>query len=344
MEISQVQVSQRADRWIPGNFRASTVEADSRAMEEEVIAGLKSIPKTVSAKYLYDAEGSRLFDRICELPEYYPTRTETSILKRHARAILDRLGRDLCVIEVGAGACHKGKLLLETGRVSSFLPVDISADYLRGAALRVAHIFPHVSVHAVAMDFLVSLESLELLIPKAVRRVIFYAGSSIGNFDPSDASRLLRQFRRLLHEDDALLIGYDLKKDPNLLRRAYDDSQGVTAAFNLNLLARFNRELGADFDVRAFRHSALYDETLGRVEMHLESLSAQEVKIANERVSFDRFERIHTENAYKYSVSEFDGMAADVGLAPVGVWMDEDSYFAVGLYAFEAGGHVSSIT
>ena len=333
MEISQVQVSQRAERWNPRNFRVSMVEADSRAMEEEVIAGLKSMPKTVSPKYLYDAEGSRLFDRICELPEYYPTRTETSILQRHAGAILDRLGGDPCVIEVGAGACHKGKLLLETGRVASFVPVDISADYLRGAAMRVAHMFPHVSVHAVAMDFLVSLESLESLLPRAVRRLIFYAGSSIGNFDPSDASCLLRQFRQLLHDDGALLIGYDLKKAPELLRRAYDDSKGMTAAFNLNLLARFNRELGADFDLRGFRHSALYDETLGRVEMHLESLSAQEVKIANERVSFDRCERIHTENSYKYTVNEFDSMAADVGLAPHGVWMDEDRYFALGLYA-----------
>jgi dimethylhistidine N-methyltransferase len=337
MEISQARVSQQADRRNVGNFRLSSVKADSRAMKEEVIAGLNSIPKTVSPKYLYDAEGSRLFDRICQLSEYYPTRTETSILERHAGAILDRVGRDLCVIEVGAGACHKGKLLLETGRVSHFLPIDISTDYLRSAALRVAHIFPHVSVHAVAMDFLVSLESLDSLIPKGVRRLIFYAGSSIGNFDPSDASCLLRQFHELLRKDDALLIGYDLKKDPNLLRRAYDDSQGVTAAFNLNLLTRFNRELGADFDLSAFRHVARYDETLGRVEMHLESLSAHEVKIANECVSFDKLERIHTENSYKYNVNEFDAMAADVGFDSVGVWTDQADYFAVGLYARHNG-------
>jgi dimethylhistidine N-methyltransferase len=337
MEISQAQVSQRADRRNAGNFRLSSVKAGSRAMKEEVIAGLKSRPKAISPKYFYDEKGSRLFDQICELPEYYPTRTETSVLERHAGAILDRVGRNLCVIEVGAGACHKGKLLLETGRVSSFLPIDISTDYLWGAALSVAHVFPHVSVHAVAMDFLVSLESLESLIPKGVRRLIFYAGSSIGNFDPPDASYLLSQFHKLLRKDDALLIGYDLKKDPNLLRRAYDDSQGVTAAFNLNLLARFNRELGADFDLSAFRHVAQYDETLGRVEMHLESLSAQEVKIANERVSFDRLERIHTENSYKYNVSEFDAMAADVGFDSVGVWTDQSGYFAVGLYARHNG-------
>ena len=337
MEISQAQVSRQADRWNRGNFRLSSVKSDSRAMKEEVIAGLKSSPKAIAPKYFYDEEGSRLFDQICELPEYYPTRTETSILERHARAILELVGQDLCVIEVGAGACHKGKLLLKTGRVSSFLPVDISTDYLRGAALRVAHIFPHVSVHAVAMDFLVSLESLESLIPKGVRRLIFYAGSSIGNFDPSDASCLLSQFHKLLRKDDALVIGYDLKKDPNLLRRAYDDSQGVTAAFNLNLLARFNRELGADFDLKAFHHVAQYDETLGRVEMHLESLSAQEVTIADERVSFDRFESIHTESSYKYSMDDFDAMAGGVGFDSVGVWTDRYGYFAVGLYARHNG-------
>ena len=196
------------------------VGVDSRTMEEEVIAGFKSIPKTISPKYFYDEEGSRLFDQICELPEYYPTRTETSILGRHASAMLGRLGRDLCVIELGAGACHKGRLLLETGKVSSFIPVDISTEYLQGQAFRVARSFPDVSVHAVGMDFLVSLDSLESLLPESGKRLIFFAGSSIGNFDPPDAHRLLRQFHELLRKDDALLIGYDLKKDPNLLHQA----------------------------------------------------------------------------------------------------------------------------
>jgi dimethylhistidine N-methyltransferase len=333
MEISQTQSFHRADPWSPRNFTLSRVNSDSRRMEEEVIAGLKGIPKRVSPKYLYDVEGSRLFDRICELPEYYPTRTETSILKRHSRAMLDRVGRNLCVIEVGAGGCHKGKILLETDRVSSFLPVDISADYLREAALRVAHAFPHISVHAVAMDFLVSLENLASIAPKGMTRVIFYAGSSIGNFDPPEASYLLRQFRKLLREGDALLIGYDLKKDPKLLRQAYDDAEGVTAAFNLNLLFRFNRELGANFDLSSFRHLALYNESLGRVEMHLQSIFAQEIKIANEQILFGSLESIHTENSYKYSVKEFHEMAAGAGLRPLGLWTDRDSYFAVGLYA-----------
>ena len=333
MEATQLQTTQWAGPHRRANFMLTQVDVDSRTMEEDVIAGLRSIPKTISPKYFYDEKGSLLFDQICELPEYYPTRAETSILERHAGAIVDQLGRDLCIIELGAGACHKGKLLLETGKVSSFIAVDISTEYLRSQALKVARSFPDVSVHAVGMDFLVSLGSLEALIPEVGRRVIFYAGSSIGNFDPPDARRLLRQFHELLRNDDALLIGYDLKKNPDLLRRAYNDSEGVTAAFNLNLLARFNRELGADFDVGAFRHIARYDEALSRVEMHLESLSAQEVKIANERIPFDRFEWTHTESSYKYSRDEFDAMAAGAGFDSVGVWMDPAAYFAVGLYA-----------
>jgi len=333
VETGQLSTTQWTGPRSRANFMLTRVDGDSRTMEEEVIAGLKSIPKTISPKYFYDDEGSRLFDRICELPEYYATRTETSILERHGDAMLDRIGRDLCIIEIGAGACHKVRLLLETGKVSSFIPVDISAEYLRGQASKVARSYPDVSVHAVGMDFLVSLGSLESLLPEVGRRVIFYAGSSIGNFDPPDARRLLRHFHGLLSKDDALLIGYDLKKDPALLLRAYNDSAGVTAAFNLNLLGRFNRELGADFDVRAFRHVARYDEALGRVEMHLESLCGQEVRIADERVPFDRFERTHTESSYKYTREEFDAMAAGAGFDSVGVWMDPAAYFAVGLYA-----------
>ena len=332
MEARQLPTTPWADPCSRANFMLTQVDGDSRTMEEEVIAGLKTIPKTISPKYFYDEEGSRLFDRICELPEYYATRTETSILERHGGAILDRLGGDLCIIEIGAGACHKGRLLLETGKVSSFIPVDISTEYLRGQALEVARSFPDVSVHAVGMDFLVSLGSLAPLLPEHGRRVIFYAGSSIGNFDPPNACRLLRQFHGLLRKDDALLIGYDLKKEPTLLHRAYNDSEGVTAAFNLNLLARFNRELGADFDVRAFRHVARYDEALGRVEMHLESLSAQEVRIADARVPFERFERTHTESSYKYTRDEFDAMIAGAGFDAAGVWTDPAAYFAVGLY------------
>jgi dimethylhistidine N-methyltransferase len=316
------------------------VEVDARTMEEEVLAGLRAVPKTISPKYLYDAEGSRLFDRICELPEYYLTRTETSILKEHGHAILDRIGPDLCIIEPGAGACGKGRLLLETDRASAFVPVDISAEYLKDAALGVADSFPDVSVHAVAMDFLAGLDSLKPLLPRAATRLIFYAGSSIGNFDPPDARRLLRQFHDLLEEGDALLIGYDLQKDHALLHRAYDDPDGITASFNLNLLARLNRELGADFDLGGFRHVARYNEAECRMEMHLESLAGQKVRIGTESVLFGPSEHMHTESSYKYTVEGFDALAARAGFRRLDVWTDPASYFAVGLYRKDAAfGH-----
>ncbi len=301
-------------------------------MQDEVLAGLLRTPKQIAPKFLYDTEGSRLFDSICELPEYYLTRAETSILAHNAASIVERVGQDVSLIELGAGSCRKGELLLGTGNAAAFFPVDICADYLEDAAVRVAEAHPRVSVHGVAMDFLVSLESLEALLPENSARLLLYAGSSIGNFEPGEALRILHQFSRLLRNKDALVIGYDLKKDPSVLQRAYDDFSGVTAAFNLNLLARFNRELGADFNPDAFRHSALYNETLGRVEMHLESLSAQEVRIADQRVPFEPHERIHTESSYKYDTGEFDALAARAGLAPDGIWKDEDGYFAVALY------------
>jgi dimethylhistidine N-methyltransferase len=332
MQIFQAQTAQALHIGNNENFRLTKLPMLTRTMKEEVLAGLRRVPKVIQPKYLYDEEGSRLFDLICALPEYYLTRVEISILRRYAGDMLDRIGRNLCVIEPGAGACQKARFLLETDAVSAFFPVDISADYLRSAALKTAGAFPHVSVHATAMDFLSDLPCLEPLLPGRQRRVIFYPGSSIGNFDFPDAGRLLTQFGRLLRRDDALLIGYDLKKDPKALQRAYDDSRGITAAFNLNLLARFNRELKADFDLSAFRHVALYNEPLGRIELHLESATAQEVKICAESILFNKFERVHTENSYKYTIPEFNWMAARAGFEPIEIWTDPAAYFAVGLY------------
>ncbi len=336
MQFSRTETAQLVGHRSRVNF--TRVGADARTMEEEVLTGLRSSPKRISPKYLYDTEGSRLFDRICELPDYYLTRTETAILKQHAQTILDRIGPDLCIIEPGAGACGKGRLLLETRRASAFVPVDISSEFLQDAALDVAETFPQVSVHAVAMDFLSGLDSLRPLLPPAAKRLIFYAGSSIGNFDPPDAAWLLGRFHALLDEGDGLLIGYDLQKDPTLLHRAYDDSEGVTASFNLNLLARFNRELSADFDLSRFRHVAVYNEAQSRMEMHLESLAKQRVRIRNASVTFDSFERMHTESSYKYTVKGFDTMAAASGFRRLEVWTDPASYFAVGLYVKDGAG------
>ena len=324
--------SARVDRH-RGQAHFTNLEVGGPAMEEEVLKGLRSTPKTVSPKYLYDAEGSRLFDLICNLPEYYLTRAEITILKKNADAILERFGPGLCIIEPGAGACCKGRLLLETSRVSAFVPIDISTQHLLDAAVSLAESFPRVSVHAVAMDFIGGLSRIESLLPPAGRRLILYAGSSIGNFDPPDARLLLARFRELLGQGDGLLIGYDLQKDREVIRRAYDDGEGVTASFNLNLLARLNRELSADFDLDRFRHVALYNKAEDRVEMHLESLARQRVRIAEESVFFDLSERLHTESSYKYTVDSFTALAAEAGLRLLDVWKDAASYFAVGLYA-----------
>ncbi len=330
MELSQTEKGQLIGQRSRVDF--IKVGTNAQAMKAEVLAGLKSSPKRIAPKYLYDEEGSRIFDRICALPEYYLTRVETAILKAHAPSMLEEVGGDLCIIEPGAGTCEKGQLLLETERASAFVPVDISTEFLQDAALNVADRFPHVSVRAVAMDFLTDLNNLKALLPPAARRLVFFAGSSIGNFDPPDAAVLLRQFHRLLDEGDGLLVGYDLQKDRNLLRRAYDDAEGVTASFNLNLLARFNRELGADFDLERFRHVAIYNEARSRIEMHLESLGSQRVTVGGEAIAFSPRERVHTESSYKYTVDAFHGLAGTAGFRPLHVWTDPASYFAVGLY------------
>ena len=340
MEVNRAEPTGAMGRGVRTRF--TQMDAGTRPMEEEVLEGLRKTPKAIPPKYLYDVEGSRLFDLICELPAYYLTRAETSILERHAAAMLERLGSRLCIIEPGAGACAKVRTLLATGRVSSFVPLDISAEYLRDRAADIARTFPGVSVHAVAMDFMEGLDPIKPIMPPAGRRLILFPGSSIGNLDPSEAVRLLTRFHDFLDEGDCLLIGYDLRKDGGVLSRAYDDPEGVTASFNLNLLARLNRELSADFDLAKFRHVAVCNEGLGRVEMYLESLAAQRVTVANEAVFFDALERLHTENSYKYTVEGFAEMAGRAGFRALDVWKDGASYFAVGLYVKD-GAHRPSV-
>ena len=314
------------------NFTAMRMPAISGSMAKDVLEGLRSFPKAISPKYLYDERGSALFERICETPEYYLFRTETAILTGHIGEILGRTGGDLCLIEPGAGACRKARLLLETGAVSTFVPVDISSRHLIDAATGVAIAFPEVSVNAVAMDFLTELPNLGKALPDNGARLIFYPGSSIGNFEPAAAFHLLGEFAGLLEEEGMLLIGYDLQKETGFLERAYNDGAGITSAFNLNLLTRLNRELGADFDVRAFRHVAFYNDSEGRIEMHLESVMSQKVRVAGETIGFSAKERIHTENSYKHTIPGFDGLARRAGLEPVGLWTDRDAFFAVALY------------
>jgi dimethylhistidine N-methyltransferase len=300
---------------------------------DDVHAGLGGTPKALSPKYFYDDRGSALFEAICELPEYYPTRTELALMRGSVAAMAASLGDNCVLIEFGSGAGVKTEVLLQALHPAAYVPVDISAAALRAAALRLAAAFPRTPVIAVCADYMQPLEIPGLEAYGMARRVIYFPGSTIGNLTPGEALAFLRDARRLAGPGGAMLVGVDLKKDPAVLHAAYNDAQGVTAAFNLNLLHRINRELDADFDPAQFRHVAFYDAAAGRIEMHLESLCAQTVTVGGRRFVFAAGERLHTENSCKYAVEEFRQLAAEAGFRPQQVWVDPLHYFAVHLLA-----------
>jgi L-histidine Nalpha-methyltransferase len=290
---------------------------------EEVVAGLSLSPKSIGPKWFYDKLGSKLFEAICELPEYYPTRTENCIFRQHAGAMADRAGRHRVLVELGSGSGDKVRALLPHLDALAYVAVDISREVLTSATASLAEELPALPVYAVCDDFSTGFE-VPVEIPEA-RRLYFYPGSSIGNFSPAAAVALLSPLAR---QGDGLLIGVDLLKDPATLQRAYDDSLGVTAAFNLNLLARINRELAGDFDLRQFRHVALFDPDASRIEMHLESVVEQRVSVGLREFQFGAGERLHTENSHKYTVEGFSMLAARAGWKRSEVWTDERGWFA----------------
>jgi dimethylhistidine N-methyltransferase len=297
---------------------------------EDVVAGLSLPQKSLPPKYFYDAAGSRLFERISRLPEYYPTRTELFLTRKHLGEIARFAGKGSALIEYGSGEGVKTRVLIRAVRPSIYIPVDISEEALRRAAERLQREFPWLPIAPVAGDF-----SRPLKIPafsqrqSKGRRVVYFPGSTIGNLSPDEAHAFLRMTRGQVGPKGAMLVGVDLKKDPVVLHAAYNDSRGVTAAFNLNLLARINRELGADFDLRRWRHYAFYNAPLGRIEMHLASLGKQTVDVGNHRFTFERGETIHTENSYKYSLAEFQALARRGGFKPAKVWTDSAELFSV---------------
>ena len=301
----------------------------------EVLAGLRRRPRVIPPKFFYDARGSQLFDAITQTPEYYPTRTEIAILQAHAADIAARVGTGSVLVEPGSGSCMKVRLLLEGLKPCAYVPMDISHDHLRVAAEQVAAEFPWLEVHAACTDF-----TRQMVVPDSAPegpRVAFFPGSSIGNFDPDGAADFLAVVAELVGPGGLLLIGVDLKKASAVLDAAYDDGAGVTAAFNLNLLERINRELGADFDLGAWRHRAFYNADLGRVEMHLVSTQDQGVQVCGERFDFTAGETIHTENSYKYSVADFQVVARRAGFLPKAVWTDPADLFSVHLLSVAAG-------
>jgi dimethylhistidine N-methyltransferase len=308
------------------HFFYHDLKPDPGSFLEDVLAGLSRRQKALNPKYFYDEQGSALFEAICDLPEYYPTRTEMEVMRTHRREIARCLGPGSVLIEYGSGSGRKTRLLIEEIQPAAYVAIDISATQLKAAAEGLAAAFPGVTVAAVCADY-----TRGFTLPQLAgrRRVIYFPGSTIGNFTVAEATGFLRLACAQAGPGGAMLVGVDLKKDAGVLNAAYNDALGVTAQFNLNLLARINRELGGDFDLAAFRHHAFYDPALGRIEMHLVSLREQKVAIAGRVFELREGETIHTENSYKYSVDEFRNLAREAGFSPERYWVDPDDLFSV---------------
>jgi L-histidine N-alpha-methyltransferase len=307
----------------------------------DVRRGLSSTPKALAPKYFYDELGSHLFDAICLLPEYYLTRAEAEIFARHAAEIVEEARRGasrVTLVELGSGSASKTRRIIEAlferQKHLAYVPVDISPAALEASAHALLGDYEALRVSAYAADYDTALPHLSSEFEDGARALVLFLGSNVGNFDRAEARDFLRRLRQVLREGDRLLLGADLKKDGAVLEAAYDDAHGVTAAFNLNLLARINRELRADFNLRAFRHVAPYNEDEGRVEMHLESRRAQTVRLdaLDLEVHFREGERIHTENSYKYSLEELSALAAETGFARTHTWLDSAERFSSNIF------------
>jgi L-histidine N-alpha-methyltransferase len=295
----------------------------------QVLAGLKRPQKELSPVWFYDELGSRLFDRICELPEYYLTRAEIAIMRKHAAAMAQYVGRDATIIEFGSGTSLKTRLLLDQiAMPATYVPVDIAREHLLDAAATIARDYPDLRVVPVCADFTTEID-LSRHVSADTRRVVYFPGSTIGNFERSQARELLTSIRRIVGSDGGVLVGVDLRKDPRVLERAYNDEAGVNAEFNINMLRHLNRELGADFDLDAFEHAALWIDRHSRIEMHLISKSRQQVHIGDEQIELARGEHIRTEYSHKYTLEGFADLAAAADLAVERVWTDEEQRFSV---------------
>ncbi len=305
----------------PGHPEATAFAAD-------VIAGLTAMPKRLPPKYFYDVAGSELFEHITTLPEYYPTRCELAILRDHAADIAALIPQGAALIEFGSGASVKTRIVLGAAKgLAAYVPVDISADFLERQAAELRKEHPGVAMLPVAADF-----SKPFELPIAIEgmpRVGFFPGSTIGNLEPHEACTFMRQAGETLGHGAVFIVGVDLIKDQRVLQKAYNDKQRVTAKFNLNLLTRINRELGANFNVAAFEHHAFYNREKSRIEMHLASMKRQKVRLCGETIEFRAGETIHTENSYKYSIESFGAMARGSGWTPIEVWTDADKCFSV---------------
>jgi dimethylhistidine N-methyltransferase len=309
--------------------RLSSQRVDVSEFEADVLEGLRSIPKHVPAKYFYDAVGSQLFERITELPEYYPTRCEISILRDRGADIAKLIPAGAALVEFGSGSSKKARILLSVApKLAAYVPVDICGEMIEQEAAELRSDFPPLKVLPVTADICKPFELPEEAKQAAVR-IGFFPGSTIGNFEPHEASGFLRNAANILGPGSSLIVGADLIKSADVLNAAYNDAQGVTAQFNLNLLTRINRELGGTFQLSTFEHHAFYNRERHRVEMHLASLKRQKVRVAGETIEFRAGETIHTENSYKYSVESLAALARGVGWLPLGAWTDTHKFFSI---------------
>ena len=312
------------------NLKPLVLKKEKRVFLEDVIWGLSQNQKQLNCKYFYDERGSKLFDDICNLEEYYPTRTEIALLNLYGKEIADYIGSDICLIEYGCGSLLKTKILIDAlEKPRLFIPIDISEEHLLKSAENLStkckglKILPHVA------DFTQTMDLPKQIYTEDNRCVGFFPGSTIGNFNHDDAISFLKGVAKTVGRGGGLLIGVDTKKDTKTLINAYDDKAGVTAAFNLNIIKRINHELGGNFDVAAFNHKVVYNKFEGRIELYLESLKKQMVQIQNFEFSFNKGETIHTENSYKYYTEEFTSLAKNAGFFSVKTWVDENQLFSL---------------
>ncbi|MEM1128137.1 MAG: L-histidine N(alpha)-methyltransferase [Bacteroidota bacterium] len=307
---------------------AASPTAHDSPFHHDVLAGLRHTPKYLPSKYFYDERGSQLFDAICDLEAYYPTRTEMGIMETFIDEMAARIGPRAVLAEFGSGSSLKTRILLDhLSSPAGYVPIDISHEHLLKSAMRLAARYPRLPIHPISADY-----TTDFALPhidEAAHVVAYFPGSTIGNFEPDEAALFMTRIAQLVGPGGGLLIGVDLQKEHAVLERAYDDPEGVTAAFNLNLLARINRELEATFDLEAFAHRAFYHAVEGRIEMHLESLQTQCVTIGDALIAFEAGEMIRTEYSYKYTVPQFAALAAHAGFDVERVWTDERSWFSV---------------
>ncbi len=309
----------------------------TESFRKAALSGLRKAQKQIPSKFLYDARGSKLFDKICELEEYYPTRTEIDIMKQNAEAMAEAIGPRVRLVEYGSGSSVKTRILLDhLNELASYVPVDISKEHLVESANELAEDYPSIPIQPVCADYTTAFELPES--PSPARRTVgYYPGSTIGNFRRNEARDFLGRIADTVRPDGGLLIGVDLKKDVDVLKAAYDDSEGVTAAFNKNLLRRMNRELNATFDLDGFEHHVFWNEERGCIESHLRSTKTQTVTVAGERFPFKEGETIHTEDSHKYTLDEFAALAAEADFQVDRMWTDERSYFSIQYCTVEAG-------